>query len=67
MESTGQRDQLRILVSQLIEENGGVDAVHVDTLNAELRQEERSRMIETIERQLAQKICTILKQRFTQQ
>jgi hypothetical protein len=67
MESTGQRDRLRMVVSRLIEENGGVDAVHVDTLNAELRQEERIRMIETIEQQLAKKMCDILKQRFTQQ
>ena len=40
MESTGLRDKLRALVGQLIEEHGGVNAVHVDTLNAELRRTE---------------------------
>lgn len=40
MESTALREQLRTLVDQLIEKHGGVNDVHVETLNAELRRNE---------------------------
>lgn len=37
MESVGLRDKIKTLVNQLIEESGGVNAVDVEVLVAELR------------------------------